>query len=75
MMSPRFDGQSELFTASKFVPRVMPDWLVWEHMAGNAMLCLASIAMPMIIWRLGHSHQRVESVPAWSSEPSRFLSA
>ncbi|WP_435009320.1 PAS domain-containing protein [Tundrisphaera lichenicola] len=46
-----------LFSTDGFVPRrlcgLWPDWLVWEHVAGNASIWLAYMAIPLLIWRLG----------------------
>ncbi|MGF7234821.1 MAG: PucR family transcriptional regulator, partial [Frankia sp.] len=44
------------------VPRrvcgLWPTWLVWEHVGGNALIWLAYVAMPLMIWRLGVSRPR-----------------
>src|SRR5580692_4918662 len=46
-----------LFSSDGFVPRrvcgLWPDWLVWEHVAGNALVWIAYVALPLMIWRLG----------------------
>ncbi len=51
-----------LFGTDGFVLRRIcghwPEWLVWEHVAGNAMVWLAYIAMPLLIWRLGTRKSR-----------------
>ena len=51
------DVLGRAFSADGFVPRrvcgLWPDWLVWEHVAGNALVWLAYVAMPVMIWRLG----------------------
>jgi two-component system sensor histidine kinase/response regulator len=56
-MSSLFDSFAQLFSADGFVPRrvcgAWPDWLVWEHVFGNAMIWLAYVAVPLMIWRLG----------------------
>jgi PAS domain S-box-containing protein len=39
-----------------------PDWLVWEHVTGNALVWLAYFALPAMIWRLG-SGQGVDWTP------------
>ena len=50
------DAFSRLFSADGFVPRRIcgrwPDWLVAEHIAGNALVWLAYVALPILIWRL-----------------------
>jgi PAS domain S-box-containing protein len=52
-----FDALGGIFSADGFVPRricgAWPDWLIWEHVAGNAMVWLAYVAVPVLIWRLG----------------------
>ena len=56
-----------LFSSDGFVPRrvcgLWPDWLVWEHVAGNALVWLAYVAMPVMIWRLGVRAAGVVPVP------------
>jgi two-component system sensor histidine kinase/response regulator len=56
-MSAFFDTLSRTFSSDGFVPRricgLWPDWLVWEHIAGNASVWLAYVAVPLLIWRLG----------------------
>ncbi|MHC5543807.1 hypothetical protein ACYOEI_36735, partial [Singulisphaera rosea] len=56
-MSWSANALGRMFSSDGFVPRrvcgLWPDWLVWEHVAGNAMVWLAYIAMPLMIWRLG----------------------
>jgi PAS domain S-box-containing protein len=46
-----------LFRSDGFVPRricgLWPDWLIWEHVGGNALIWLAYMALPMMIFRLG----------------------
>jgi PAS domain S-box-containing protein len=55
-MSSPFDVFDGLFSSDGFVPRracgLWPDWLVWEHVAGNGLVWLAYLAMPVLIWRL-----------------------
>jgi signal transduction histidine kinase/DNA-binding response OmpR family regulator len=56
-MSSFSDALSRLISTDGFVPRRMcglwPGWLVWEHVVGNALVFLAYVAMPVLIWRLG----------------------
>jgi PAS domain S-box-containing protein len=56
-MSSSFGALGRLFSSDGFVPRracgLWPDWLVWEHVAGNALVWLAYLALPLMIWRLG----------------------
>ena len=58
-MNAAFGALGRLFSSDGFVPRrvcgLWPDWLVWEHVGGNALILLAYIAMPLMIWRLGVS--------------------
>ena len=58
-MSPLSDAVGRVFSTDGFVPRricgAWPDWLVWEHVAGNVLVWLAYVAMPVLIWRLGAS--------------------
>ena len=46
-----------MFSSEGFVPRrvcgLWPDWLIWEHVAGNSLIWLAYVAIPLMIWRLG----------------------
>jgi len=55
-MSPTYDTLGRLFSSDGFVPRRVcgrwPDWLVWEHVGGNALVWLAYLAMPLMIWQL-----------------------
>ncbi|MDG3005883.1 PAS domain S-box protein [Paludisphaera mucosa] len=55
-MNSPLETLGRLFSADGFVPRrvcgLWPDWLVWEHLAGNALVWIAYVAMPMMIWRL-----------------------
>ena len=64
-MSSLYDAFDQVFSSSGFVPRRVcgqwPDWLVWEHVTGNAMIWLAYLALPALIWRLGH--QRADWTP------------
>jgi PAS domain S-box-containing protein len=57
-MPPLLDALARVFSSDGFVPRrvcgLWPDWLVWEHVAGNALVWLAYMAIPVLIWRLGH---------------------
>ena len=63
-MSPLSDAVGRVFSTDGFVPRricgAWPDWLVWEHVAGNALVWLAYVAMPVLICALGHRR------PDWS---------
>ncbi len=56
-MPPFLDALARVFSTDGFVPRricgLWPDWLIWEHVTGNAMVWLAYIAVPALIWRLG----------------------
>ena len=78
MTSP-FDGLGRLFSTDGFVPRrvcgLWPDWLVWEHVAGNALVWLAYVALPVMIWRLGVRRAGVGPVPGGRAAPSRCSSA
>ena len=60
-----YDFLHKLFDSDGFIPRrvcgLWPDWLVWEHVVGNALIWLAYMAMPAMIWRLGRRK------PEWSS--------
>jgi hypothetical protein len=42
-MASFFDSLGRIFSSDGFVPRrvcgLWPDWLVWEHVAGNALVC------------------------------------
>ena len=53
-MSSLSDAVGSLFSADGFVPRricgLWPDWLVWEHVAGNAMVWLAYVARLRLPW-------------------------
>jgi two-component system sensor histidine kinase/response regulator len=64
-MSKFLDAIGGAFSTDGFVPRrncgLWPDWLVWEHVAGNTIICLAYFAMPIVIWRLGY--RRLEWKP------------
>ncbi len=46
-----------LFSTDGFVPRricgTWPGWLLWEHIAGNALVWVAYLTIPILIWRLG----------------------
>jgi PAS domain-containing protein len=57
-MPPLLDALARVFSSDGFVPRrvcgLWPDWLVWEHVTGNALVWLAYMAIPVLIWRLGH---------------------
>ncbi len=52
-----FFDVGSLFSSEGFVPRrncgPWPTWLYWEHVAGNALVWLAQVAMPVLIWRIG----------------------
>jgi two-component system sensor histidine kinase/response regulator len=65
IMNTFIEELKRLFSTDGFVPRqvrgLWPDWLVWEHVGGNALICLAYLAMPLMIWRLGT--RRVDWVP------------
>jgi len=67
-MSPLLDVLGGIFSSDGFVPRricgLWPDWLIWEHVAGNAMIWLAYCAMPVFIWRLGN-HRREWTPFGW----------
>ncbi len=56
IMRACFEAITDAFSADGFVPRricgLWPDWLVWEHVLGNALIWLAYVAMPIMIWRL-----------------------
>jgi PAS domain S-box-containing protein len=45
-----------LFSSEGFIPRRFcgnwPDWLVWEHVGGNALVWSAYIAVPLLIWQM-----------------------
>jgi two-component system sensor histidine kinase/response regulator len=51
-----FDAIGNLFNSDGFVPRricgLWPDWLVYEHIAGNALIWLAYLVLPMLLWRM-----------------------
>ncbi len=50
------DALRGLVSTQGFVPRryrgVWPDWLVWEHVAGNTLVWLAYMVVPLLVWRL-----------------------
>jgi|GEM_PF-3969269 len=56
-MIPHGEFSRRFFTSHGFVPTGQlghwPDWLVWEHMIGHAMVWLAFMAIPVILWRIG----------------------
>lgn len=56
-MSPQLDALGGMFSSEGFIPRricgLWPDWLVWEHVLGNALIWLAYVAIPVLILYLG----------------------
>ena len=56
-MSSILGAFGRLFSSDGFVPRRScgnwPDWLIWEHIAGDSLIWIAYVAMPLMIWRLG----------------------
>ena len=57
-MASYLDSFLRVFSPAGFVPRrlcgLWPEWLVWEHVLGNALIWLAYLAIPLLILRLGH---------------------
>jgi PAS domain S-box-containing protein len=56
-MSSLVESFRQLFSTDGFIPRRIcgqwPDWLVWEHVFGNALIALAYLTLPVVIWRMG----------------------
>ncbi len=56
-MSTFFDALAGLFGADGLVPRRIhgpwPNWLVRQQVAGDALIWVAYVAVPLMIWRLG----------------------
>ena len=61
-MSLLMEMLGRLFSPDGFVPRrlcgLWPEWLVWEHVVGNALIWLAYLVMPLLI--LGVARRRAE---------------
>ena len=55
-MPQPLDALGQLFSADGFVPRrlcgLWPTGSFWEHIAGNALVSTAYVAVPVLIWRL-----------------------
>ena len=52
-MSSLLDVIGQMFSTAGFVPRricgLWPDWLIWEHVAGNALVWLAALVLPWFV--------------------------
>ena len=55
-MNSSLGALGRLFSSEGSVPRrawgSWPDWVVWEHVVGNALVGIACVALPLMIWRL-----------------------
>ena len=65
------------FSADGFIPRrlcgLWPEWLIREHVGGNALVWLTFIAIPVVIWRLGYRSSGIAPFARLASAFASFV--